>query len=106
MSIYQCEHCGCRENTATGNYAFRRKVEWFDWTGMEDRKGKALCSACTPRNRPEGGVWEDFGHWHGRFPRLFLPKGMFITDRQGNLAHKETGDTEIYKYAIPNPLES
>lgn len=73
MSLYQCEDCGCRENTATGAYWGR------------DRK---LCSAC------------DTGEWHGKFPRMFLPKGMFVTDRHGNLAHKETGDTDITKYEI------
>jgi hypothetical protein len=49
-----------------------------------------LCSACDP----------DIGKWHGRFPRLFLPKGMFVTNERGNLAHKGTGDENIAAYAI------
>jgi hypothetical protein len=73
MSLYQCEECGCCENTALGAYWGRTKK---------------ICSEC------------DTGRWHGKFPKLILPKGMFITNGVGNLAHKETGDTDIEKYAI------
>ena len=73
MSLYQCEECGGRENTACGAY----------WG-----RDKKLCFEC------------DTGVWHGKFKKLLLPKGMFITNGQGNLAHKETGDTDISKYAI------
>lgn len=75
MSLYQCTKCGARENTACGHY----------WAAEE---GKALCSECHT------------GTWHGKFPKIILPIGMFITDRHGNLAHKETGDTDVAKYAI------
>lgn len=73
MSLYQCEECGGRENTALGAYWGR------------DRK---LCSECGK------------GEWHGKFRKLLLPKGMFVTNRQGNLAHKETGETDLVKYEI------
>ena len=73
MSLFQCEDCGCRENTAVGSY----------WG-----KDKKLCSKCAS------------GKWHGIFPRLMLPKGMFITGGEGNLEHKENGDTDIKKYEI------
>lgn len=73
MSLFQCEECGGRENTATGAY----------W--LEEKK---LCSECHT------------GEWHGKFPKMILPKGMFIRNKQGNLAHKETGDTDIKKYEI------
>lgn len=66
MSLYQCEQCGCQENTATGCY----------W-GRE----KKLCSFCGD------------GEWHGKFKRKFLPKGLFKTNRVGNLEHKETGES-------------
>lgn len=49
-----------------------------------------LCSACDP----------DIGKWHDHFPRLFLPKGMFIMNNQGNLEHKDTGDTDVQAQAI------
>ena len=73
MSLFQCEECGCRENTAVGCY----------W-GRE----RKLCSECVT------------GKWHGEFPKVLLPKGQFITNDRGNLAHKETGDTDILKYAL------
>jgi len=75
MSLYQCTRCGARENTAVGHY----------WAAEE---GKALCSECHT------------GTWHGEFPKIVLPMGMFITDKHGNLAHKETGDTDVAKYEI------
>jgi hypothetical protein len=73
MSLYQCEKCGAMENTALGAY-WLREVK--------------LCSEC------------DTGTWHGRFKKIMLPMGMFVTNKDGNLAHKETGDTDIKKYAI------
>jgi len=73
VSLYQCEKCGCCENTAVGNY-------WFD--------GPNLCSECA------------FGKWHGEFEKVLLPKGKFFTNQDGNLEHKETGDTDFKKYRI------
>ena len=52
-----------------------------------------LCSACDP----------DIGEWHGLFPRTYLPKGMFVTNQRGNLAHIETGDENASAYAIQEP---
>jgi hypothetical protein len=77
MSLFQCEECGGRENTATGAY--------WGW-------GKKLCSEC------------DTGEWHGHFPKLIPPKRQFVTNKEGNLAHRETGDTDVRKYAI-NPQQ-
>jgi len=73
MSLYQCEECGAVENTALGAY-------WF--------RDKKLCSEC------------DTGKWHNSFPKVIIPKGMFFTNKQGNLEHKETGETDFIKYAI------
>lgn len=42
----------------------------------------------------------EYGKWHGKFPRVFLPLGMFVTNRVGNLAHKDTGDENFRAYAI------
>lgn len=74
MSLYQCEQCGAMENTALGSY----------WG--EERK---LCSECGPDRK-----------WHGQFSKVLLPMGQFVTDRKGNLAHKDTGDTDVRKYEI------
>lgn len=103
MSLFQCQHCGCRENTALAAQGCDGYAEsFFDWTGLEDRKGKKLCSVCAPTKYANGS---DSGHgeWHGRFPRIFLPMGMFRTARNGNLEHIETGDQDVQKYAIATP---
>jgi hypothetical protein len=83
MSLFQCEACGCRENTATCNY-------WLHDNDDSACRGKKLCSACDP----------DIGKWHGQFARVFLPLGMFETNCVGDLAHKETGDENVHAYAI------
>lgn len=76
MSLYQCEECGCCENTALGSYC------------GEERK---LCSECAT------------GVWHVEFDKVLLPKGQFVTDENGNLAHRETGETGFRKYELtPN----
>ena len=73
MSLYQCEKCGCCENTALGHY----------W-GEDTR----LCSECYS------------GVWHDSFKKIMLPKSMFVTNKDGDLSHKETGDTDFMKYAL------
>ena len=83
MSLFQCELCGCRENTATCNY----------WTRNDQGsacKGRKLCSACDP----------DIGKWHDEFRRLFLPVGMFRTAANGNLENIETGSQDTQMYAV------
>jgi hypothetical protein len=81
MSLFQCEICGCVENTACSNYY---------WDKSNGDLGR--CSACDP----------DFGKWHGRFARTFLPIGMFQTAKNGNLEHKETGEQDYHKYEVIN----
>lgn len=88
MSLFQCYECGCRENTATCNFWSNMPTEG-QWSGVE-AKPWMLCSACDP----------EIGQWHDQFPRLYLPKGMFITNKRGNLAHRETGDENVKAYAI------
>lgn len=105
MSIFQCEHCGCVENTAVSCQGFKNVNDWFDWTGIEDRKGKMLCSACGPENHLDEDAAEPaspsgFGYWHGHFERIYLPKGQFKTNRVGNLEHIETGETNYRAYRV------
>lgn len=88
MSLFQCEACGCVENTALCNYHWRKLKQM-----------PLVCSACDT-DKDIGGE----GKWHGDWERVYLPKGMFVTNREGNLAHKENGDTDFRKYAI-QPLE-
>ena len=100
MSLFQCEHCGCRENTALssqGCNGFFEKL--FDWSYAPERKGMRLCSACAPVKYNDGNS-TNFGKWHCVFPRIYLPKGKFKTDEQGNLEHVETGDKDYMNYRI------
>lgn len=51
MSLFQCENCGCRENTALsfqGDSGMRHMYDGFLWDNNQDRIGKKLCSACSP----------------------------------------------------------
>ena len=85
MSLFQCEHCGCRENTALAGHGCNGYAEsFYDWTGLEDRRGKKLCSACAPTKFSDGTPTR-LGKWHGEFERVFLPMGAYRTDRFGNL---------------------
>jgi hypothetical protein len=74
-------------------------AKWFDWTGMEDREGKHLCSACGPIRYSKGEPTE-YGKWHGQFARVFLPTGQFKTNQRGNLEHIETGSEDFRKFAL------
>lgn len=103
MSLFQCEVCGCVENTALACQGFKGVPEkWFDWSGIADRKGKLLCSSCGPTSYTDGSPTV-YGKWHGQFKRIYLPKGMFKTNRVGNLEHVETGDEDYRRYAVDAP---
>ncbi len=99
MSLFQCEICGCVENTACAMQGFRMMAENFDWAGIEERKGKLCCSVCGPTKFADGEPTE-FGAWHNQFDRKFLPIGKFKTDNFGNLRHVDTGSTDYNKYVI------
>jgi hypothetical protein len=105
MSLFQCQNCGCCENTALSFQGFHHKwiVDGLDWTGIEDRKGKQLCSACGPAKFRDGTPTKKGGQWHGQFPRTFLPMGMFKTNQEGNLEHIESGSTKFHEYEIEGP---
>ncbi len=103
MSIFQCEKCGCAENTALTSCGHQGYLhELLDWKGLEDFRGKLLCSACQPALYIDGAAHNRRG-WHGAFPRVFLPKGEFHTDKRGNLIHTKTGSPQYIDFAIPNP---
>ena len=99
MSLFQCENCGCCENTALSSQGFAQWPDRFDWTDMQDRRGKLLCSACGPTRYKDGSATV-YGEWHEHFPRKFLPLGMFRTAKNGNLEHVETGDQDWEKYVV------
>ena len=94
MSLYQCQKCGCKENTAKGLYHCRNNPEWFCFDDSDDMN-KALCSFCGPLTYSDG---EDtkFGKWHGKFDRQFFELDTCYTDTEGNLRIKES---EVYATA-------
>lgn len=100
MSLFQCERCGCAENTALSDQGVKGFTEeWYCWDGIEDRKGKLLCSACGPPKHDDGSP-SGLGEWHGEFERIFLPIGRFKTNNEGNLVHTRTGSTDYHKYNL------
>ncbi|HBU8849377.1 hypothetical protein [Citrobacter sp. RHB21-C01] len=100
MSLFQCENCGCVENTALSSQGFNGFFEkLYDWSYAPDRKGMKLCSACGPVKYSDGENTE-YGKWHKVFPRQYLPLGMFETNEVGNLAHKETKSDDYKPYII------
>ena len=93
MSLFQCENCGCVENTAVSMQGFKYTPDWFCWDYNPKLKGKLLCSACGPAKHSDG-TESEFGQWHDVFDRKYLPMGMFKTNRVGNLVHIETGEED------------
>ena len=92
MSLFQCEVCGCCENTALSAQGFKIMKHLFDWSYAPEREGKRICSACGPTHYRSGKPTK-FGKWHCEFPRLLYPMGEFFTNSVGNLEHRETGLT-------------
>lgn len=99
MSLFQCENCGCCENTALSCHGFKYMQESFDWSEIPERKGMMLCSACGPTHYRDGTP-SHYGKWHNRYPRVYLPMGMFCRASNGNLEHIETGNQDYHKYSI------
>lgn len=90
MSLFQCQNCGCLENTALSAQGFKVMARLFDWSYAPEREGLRICSACGPTNYKSGKPTE-FGKWHGVFSRTYYPIGEFVTDDVGNLKHAVTG---------------
>lgn len=126
MSIFQCNKCGCAENTAlTRCYhcTLNREEEHPAITSYREIVGLKpgerfghYCSACCPvwftekgdygvgpNPKPSADKWEGGGLWHGRWERMFLPLGEFETNQVGNLQRKGTTDDQVSKWAIPVP---
>lgn len=99
MSLFQCENCGCCENTALTTTATKYAPEWFDWSAIEDRDGKLLCSVCAPTKYSDGSKTK-YGVWHGEFDRVMLPMGEFKTNDDGNLEHIETGSVNFMDFEL------
>ena len=101
MSLFQCDNCGCLENTAL-TFCGSKQMQFFvekeniakykQQLGLKDDElfGN-YCSACCPLGN---------GEWHGELDRIYLPKKMFETASNGNLRHKETLEEDIEKYIL------
>jgi len=89
MAIFQCQRCGCAENTGTGWFhSAHRNEKWFDGYAKDEK----VCSACAPTHYKDGSPVKKFnGEWHGSFKRTFLPHDMFFTNDHGTVEHIETG---------------
>ncbi len=77
VSLFQCDNCGCIENTAlTSGYVGWTSDEG-DWAQERINRGLKVhgryCSACFD------------GKWHGRFLQKFYPIGTAQTDKNGNI---------------------
>jgi len=102
MSLFQCDSCGSLENTALTDCG-RSQMKYFlddpeevaeykEQLGLEeDEQFGDYCSACCPLGNKK---------WHGKFERVYLPKGEFETAPNGNLRHKKTLEEDVRKYAI------
>ena len=100
MSLFQCEVCGCCENTALSCQGFKNITDCFDWSYAPEREGLKLCSACGPTQYAKDEGPTKYGKWHGVFKRVFLPKNQFHTNLAGNLEHTETGSEDVSSFAI------
>jgi len=101
MSLFQCQVCGCVENTALAAQGFEPMLFMgtFSYAYAPEREGKLLCSACGPTHYRDGKP-TGFGKWHGEFDRTFLPLGEFKTNKRGNLEHIATGSEDYKQFAI------
>lgn len=104
MSLFQCQVCGCVENTALSAQGFAMMAHLFDWSYAPERQGLKLCSACGP-SRYNDGTDTKYGKWHRQFPRNYLPHGMFETNRVGNISHIETGSEDYRPYVKSEPYD-
>ncbi len=125
--MFQCSACGCLENTSlTTAYWTKHRLDdqpevlasYREVLGLKD--GEELgsyCSVCSPFWFTEDGSYgvgprpvgyektsrkyrDSDGLWHNKFDRIFLPKGLFHTNGDGNLAHIETLDTAVDQYRL------
>jgi len=87
MSLYQCDKCGCVENSALGHYhSVNVRDLWPD-----EYVGKKLCSECGPPTYRSGEVCKKFGKWHDAFEKKIYPLNSLYTDDQGNIRRKSDG---------------
>lgn len=97
MSLFQCEECGCVDNSATSMFNVRNNKRLTP----EEFLGRELCCVCGPQTFASGEpISKINGEWHNLFERTFLPKGEWVEDGTGDLTHKDTGETDYLQHEI------
>jgi predicted nucleic-acid-binding Zn-ribbon protein len=91
MSLYQCDKCGCVENTSLGFFHCRNMDDLYP----EEVIGKKLCSECGPTHYKSGQIEADYGKWHGKFPKRIFPLNSLYTDKEGNIRHKHNDEYAV-----------
>ena len=89
MAIFQCDECGCAEDTAWG---WLHNALIVDVT-LPEHLGTRVCSACAPAEWGPGRPIEGFGAWHDKFPRVYYPHKSFRPTK----AYKKHGRKTQYK---------
>lgn len=120
MRLFQCDKCGCRENTALTNAAHGllnmivsddelTRKSYCLVVGIEPgSKLGNYCSACTPLWFTRDGncgfgpnpfPTKGAGLWHQQFARVFYPLGSVHTGRGGNLEGPGLSQESSFSYA-------
>lgn len=84
MSLFQCEQCVCKENTALCNYHLHKRDQQ-----------PLVCSACDLQ----------IGKWHGKFDREYLEPKQYVTNREGNLERKPSKSIEELRAAAERAVD-
>jgi hypothetical protein len=80
MPLFVCDKCKCIENSAMGQWATR---------GRYGNSPEALCSECRPYVKFEcpGGLHEEGGRWHGKFPKEIATKELIKAYGETNFVY-------------------
>lgn len=104
MAIYQCEYCGCVESTNTSSGHKIKDTANVDWSKHQNKKGKILCSSCSPTHLKDGTPTGE-GQWHNEFPQRYLKIGEWETNSDGNLEHKKLKETNYLSHTSTSPYK-
>ena len=83
MPLFVCDECSAIDNTATGSYWSRERVQWKD----RAKNGKALCSQCSPTEYSDGSLNSDGGKWHGLFTRTIATPEVLVRMKLKNFVY-------------------
>lgn len=114
MSLFQCSHCGCVENTALSHQGFTIRKHIYDWSSAKGQNKDTvkvsygiflsietyrLCCVCGPVTYANGVEVKGAGVWHGQFSIEFLPKLQYVTNDQGNIEHVSGCSVDVCQYS-------